>query len=133
MHRWSALCGTVYCVTRKPRHYHFSDDDRLRLHRYFGTRVGEIYVKINLKRCMNTTISGSLYSTRPLPLSSPSIVPPIKIMFPRKLANFNVITMVEKQQLIDLSFSRVKKKLLCRWNCFGLQCFHTVFIRYYIL
>lgn len=30
------------------------------------TRVGEIYVKINLKRCMNTTISGSLYSTPPL-------------------------------------------------------------------
>lgn len=63
-----ALYGTartrIPCLT-KPRHYHFSDDDRLRLHRYFGTRVGEIYVKINLKRYTTTTISGSLYSTQP--------------------------------------------------------------------
>lgn len=99
------LCGTVYCVTRKPRHYHFSDDDRLRLHRYFGTRVGEIYVKINLKRCMNTTISGSLYSTRP----PPSLVPPIKMTCRGNLE----ISMLEKQQL-DLIFFSDRGK-----NCYA--------------
>lgn len=98
-----------YTVTRKPRHYHFSDDDRLRLHRYFGTRVGEIYVKINLKRCMNTTISGSLYSTRPplLPFyrsANKNDVSP---------ETLQISMLSQRWRNNSLSFSRAKKKLLC--------------------
>lgn len=107
--RWFALCGTVYCVTRKPRHYHFSDDDRLRLHRYFGTRVGEIYVKINLKRCMNTTISGSLYSTR-----SP-LLPFYRSANKNDVSpeTLQISMLSQRWRNNSLSFSRAKKKLLC--------------------